>query len=203
MKSLSFFGGENLPVLPSVNVSIPAMRAACLNTRGMECKDGERCVYGGPGKKGGRKEGHKGNTIWGGGCELEIGGRLEVKAGFWGAGVGSTRPPCMVGNTLTFHVSLAVLIVSPSLLYSPLSLSLHSSRSLPIFHSRRLSAVSMATWCLWCCCWGERGACMWDRDSKRDSVWEREIGRDCHLRECEDRFPNLKNLIQNEHFIIW
>lgn len=41
---------------------------------------GEVCVWGAREK--GRKEGHKGNIIWGGGCELEIGGRLEVK-GVW------------------------------------------------------------------------------------------------------------------------
>lgn len=55
-----FVDVENLPVLPSVNVSIPAMRAACLDKRGMESKKMGR-------EWGGRAEVHvRGASVWGG-----------------------------------------------------------------------------------------------------------------------------------------
>ena len=75
-ESVCFEG--NLPVLPSVNVSIPAMRAACLDKRGMESKKmgmGESVrgggVAGGEAGRGACERGQcVGRLIWVGGSAL-------------------------------------------------------------------------------------------------------------------------------------
>lgn len=100
-----------------------------------------------------------GRLIWVGGS-----------ASNWGVGGDVWEP---YGNTLTFHVSPFSLSPCPS--FPPF---LSPSLTLDVC----LSAVSMATRWLWCCCWGERSACVRER-MREEGMFKWVSGRDADTTE--------------------